>query len=122
MEKILAIFKHCNVELTKEHFKSIEVRERDNKKSLYIVIKYDEKIRKNLCKMIENRREIERTLKELIVFDELQLTVMDSFYKRVFYTLQRIVLAFHFAMLVGAILDFCIDICKKIKTKKTKIK
>ncbi|GAA7735696.1 hypothetical protein COL6_06450 [Helicobacter pylori] len=55
-EKILAIFKHCNIELTKEHFKSIEVRERDNKKSLYIVIKYDEKIRKNLCKMIENRR------------------------------------------------------------------
>ncbi|GAA7943992.1 hypothetical protein JQ303_06490 [Helicobacter pylori] len=114
-EKILAIFKHCNVELTKEHFKSIEVRERDNKKSLYIVIKYDEKIRKNLCKMIENRREIERTLKELIVFDELQLRVMDSFYKRVFYTLQIIVLltAFPFAMLVGAILDFCIDICKK---------
>ncbi len=40
--------------------------------------------------MIENRREIERTLKELIVFDELQLRVMDSFYKRVFYTLQII--------------------------------
>ncbi|MGN8398562.1 hypothetical protein ACR9KP_06055 [Helicobacter pylori] len=30
--------------------------------------------------MIENRREIERTLKELIVFDELQLRVMDNFY------------------------------------------
>ncbi len=70
--------------------------------------------------MIENRREIERTLKELIVFDKLQLMVMDNFYKRVFYTLQRIVLltAFPFAMLVGAILDFCIDICKKSKLKR----
>ncbi|AFI04897.1 hypothetical protein [Helicobacter cetorum] len=123
-EKILEVFKHCNVELTKEHFKNIEVRERANKKSLYIVIRYDKKVKKSLFKMLENKSLIERELKAIIDFDELCLRIKDRFYKRVFYTLEKIVLLgiFPFAILVGAIIDFCVDTYKKIKTKKTKIK
>ncbi|AFI05466.1 hypothetical protein HCD_02210 [Helicobacter cetorum MIT 99-5656] len=45
LRKFLVIFNRYGMSLTKEDIKSIELKERDGKKSLCIVIKYDEKIK-----------------------------------------------------------------------------
>ncbi|AFI04110.1 hypothetical protein [Helicobacter cetorum] len=90
LRKFLVIFNRYGVPLTKEDIKDIELKESD-KKSLYIEIKYDEKIKQDLSKDIAKRKWIEKDLREEVMpFDNLYLEFKENFIDTTSKVLERL--------------------------------